>query len=263
VKKLFSNIASGFAEILTGDKGRAEVPEDRVEATVVESAEPSGVETLPAPCSSPELDVPAETQAEAVPEKAADSDAGSAEVQEHPANNGYPIKENIEQLAAEIVAVKETVYAISQVLTSVEARAAANDDGAATIREQQLIIKGYVEKVHELEDNTAFKNMVKPVLEDLFLLHDHIMSQRQSADEACRIALDAIDADLLAILDRQGIRMLQLKSSTLDTKYQMVVRADPVEPLRDNEVVGIVRDGFAMENEILRPQQVVVRKIKS
>ena len=139
----------------------------------------------------------------------------------------------------------------------------AGEARASTAHEQMLLIKGYVQRIRELEDNIVFKNVVRPVLEDLFLLHDHIASQRKSANESLCVVLDAIDADLLNILARQNVRLVPVTLTTLNTKYQKVVKTVPAEPLRDNEVVEIPRDGFADERDVLRPQEVVVRKLKS
>lgn len=101
---------------------------------------------------------------------------------------------------------------------------------------------------------------VKPLYLDLILLYDRIDSLKSENNN-----FDTVQDELLEILAKQNIDIIETKSDIFDLSLQKVVDTQIVRKKEsDSKVVKVVRNGFMCEDKILRAQEVVIGKyIKS
>lgn len=112
------------------------------------------------------------------------------------------------------------------------------------------------EELDAIKNNKDFQK-IKPLYLDLILFNDRI-ELLVSEDNT----LETIQEELLEILSRENIEVIEMESDILDLSLQKIVDTQIVEEEKYNsKVLQVVRDGFVYENnKVLRPQEVVVGK---
>ena len=81
--------------------------------------------------------------------------------------------------------------------------------------------------------------------------------------EAVLDRLDTLRIELLEILARRDVRLFDEKPAVLDRRLCRTVKTVLTpEPSEDNVVLSTVRDGFLWGEQILRPEEVVIKKYR-
>ena len=81
--------------------------------------------------------------------------------------------------------------------------------------------------------------------------------------EAVLDRLDTLRIELLEILARRDVRLFDEKLAVLDRRLCRTVKTVlTAEPSEDNAVLSTVRDGFLWGEQVLRPEEVVIKKYR-
>jgi molecular chaperone GrpE (heat shock protein) len=81
--------------------------------------------------------------------------------------------------------------------------------------------------------------------------------------EAVLDRLDTLRIELLEILARRDVRLFDEKPAVLDRRLCRTVKTVlTAEPSEDNVVFSTVRDGFLWGEQVLRPEEVVIKKYR-
>ncbi|KUG25441.1 hypothetical protein ASZ90_004735 [hydrocarbon metagenome] len=128
--------------------------------------------------------------------------------------------------------------------------------------------EGAFERLYgELEDlkKNSFFERSRPLFIDLILLFDRLENYRQTdIEESSKFThfLKSFSEELLEILCRQGIDVIA-SSKTFDPTIQRAIKIEITsEKEEGNKVSEVIRKGFRYFDNILRPEEVIVKKIK-
>jgi molecular chaperone GrpE len=83
---------------------------------------------------------------------------------------------------------------------------------------------------------------------------------QSSADGACADAFRAVLAQMEAILDRHGVRRIGTVGESFDPERHEALAVRPADGAPDRTVLEVARSGFAVDDTVLRPAQVVVSR---
>jgi molecular chaperone GrpE (heat shock protein) len=123
----------------------------------------------------------------------------------------------------------------------------------------------YVE-LDELKKNAAIEH-IKPLFLDLILLYDRMEHVHQEAaakaDDGTIVlgTLKSFTDELLEVLSRRDVWLMEILSSTLDYNHQRAIGVEDVtDPAQHQQVAKVVRRGFRLGSRVLRPEEVIVRR---
>lgn len=81
---------------------------------------------------------------------------------------------------------------------------------------------------------------------------------------AWRQGFEHIHKDLLAILNRHGLTVIDPLGETFDPKqHEPLGTAPTTDPSQDHQIVKVLKKGYALEDEIIRPAQVTVATLSN
>jgi molecular chaperone GrpE len=106
----------------------------------------------------------------------------------------------------------------------------------------------------------------KPLFMDLITLFDSILRIERQYES--QVGMEKVSDDfrylkdeLLETLYRYDVELIEEHPEKLDIGFQKPIkRVDTDDPSEDRTVVKVVREGFAREGMILRPQEIVVKR---
>jgi molecular chaperone GrpE len=107
----------------------------------------------------------------------------------------------------------------------------------------------------------------KAVLADLLDVVDNLdravdAARAAGADPALLQGVELVRAQFLAKLDGHGVRLLDAVGRPFDPALHEAATTVPVtDPAQDGVVVGVIRQGYAIRDEVLRPAVVAVAAI--
>ncbi|MBP1603952.1 MAG: grpE 1 [Acidobacteria bacterium] len=148
-----------------------------------------------------------------------------------------------------------------------EARVAAKDE------ELRATLARYREANAEFEQARArmrrdvakeVERGTKAVLADLLDVVDNLdraidAARAAGSDPALLQGVELVRAQFLAKLDGHGVRLLDAVGSPFDPALHEAATTVPVaDPAQDGVVVGVIRRGYAIRDEVLRPAVVAV-----
>ena len=116
----------------------------------------------------------------------------------------------------------------------------------------------------QYKENFIF-SALRPILADLILLYDNIgrMEQFATGDEAVQVICD-IREEIIEILYRQDVEEIPPTGKKLDRKLQRAVKTVPTQdPSEDGDVIEVMRQGFLRGSVLMRPQEVICKRIRS
>jgi len=152
-----------------------------------------------------------------------------------------------------------------------EARVAAKDE------ELRATLTRYREANAEFEQARArmrrdvakeVERGTKAVLADLLDVVDNLdravdAARAAGAGPALLQGMELVRAQFLAKLDGHGVRLLDAIGRPFDPALHEAVTTVPVtDPAQDGVVVGVIRQGYALRDEVLRPAVVAVAAIE-
>lgn len=110
---------------------------------------------------------------------------------------------------------------------------------------------------------------LRPLYIDLILLIDRMNSiYNTKIDSGCKSpelvdTLQTLSHEVLEILYRRGVELIVSTSTAFDPKIQQVVEIVPTDdPEEDSQIVEVLRHGFKYKDVILRPEEVVIKKVQ-
>lgn len=122
--------------------------------------------------------------------------------------------------------------------------------------------------MQESKQDAEFDRL-RPVFLDLILLFDRVENTVEllstgQINEEVRVAnlLGSIKDELLEILYRREVDLINGQSSTFDASIQRVVGTEPGGKDDDNLVTRLVRRGFKYRERVLRPEEVIIKKFR-
>ncbi len=109
------------------------------------------------------------------------------------------------------------------------------------------------EELDAMRYDKEFQKM-KPFYLNLISLYDRMISMKSKDD-----AVDTLSDELLEILKKQNIQIIEMQDDTLDLFMQKVIDIEIVDDVDlHSKVVKVLRDGFRYKNKLLRPQEVTI-----
>lgn len=122
------------------------------------------------------------------------------------------------------------------------------------------------QEMEELKQEQTF-NDLRPLYIDLILLIDRMEQIEFDLEEKglntpeIESILETLKNEMLEVLYRRGVEQIEHTPQYFDPKFQKVVDCEPtLNPEEDNLVVGIRRDGYKLNDTVLRPEEVVIKK---
>ncbi|MDY0152128.1 MAG: nucleotide exchange factor GrpE [Candidatus Cloacimonas sp.] len=114
------------------------------------------------------------------------------------------------------------------------------------------------EELDYLKRNRAFEDN-RSMFIDIALLIDRVSTASKESSEHCRCVLISIQEELLEILDRRDIEVMNEGSNVFDPRYQKAIRTEEVDDESlNNRIVRVLRPGYMFRDIVLRPQEVVL-----
>jgi molecular chaperone GrpE (heat shock protein) len=111
-------------------------------------------------------------------------------------------------------------------------------------------------------------SQLRPLYIDLILLIDRMNSiYNTKIDSGCKSpelvdTLQTLSHEVLEILYRRGVELIVSTSTTFDPKIQQVVEVvSTTDQEEDNQVVEVLRHGFKYKDVVLRPEEVIIKKV--
>jgi molecular chaperone GrpE (heat shock protein) len=121
-------------------------------------------------------------------------------------------------------------------------------------------------ELEDLKKNSAFEQ-ISPLYMDLILLFDRIENIRQDIDGSTtapspqKDVLKTLSDELLEILYRRGVELINTTDQTFDPSVQQAIGAQPTfSEVEKNQIDRVVRRGFRYRERIIRAEEVIIKK---
>ena len=139
------------------------------------------------------------------------------------------------------------------------------------LEEQEKRIQDLTTRLREAEECQTAKAIMEPVVAGVIQIFDTVWSAQQewkkqhpvNVDEWISNCLAALDGEIMAMLNRHGVVMIQDTTDVLNPGKQRVVRTEYPRQVQDGAVWALVRPGFYHNGRVARPEEVVVAKVKT
>lgn len=128
------------------------------------------------------------------------------------------------------------------------------------------LIKTVTTKLQQYEKDFIFEKFQKRVFLDIVQLFDRIEDVRKHANlpesEDFNVSLESFRTEILQILGRQGVRLIENPPKKFNTDFQEAIERKPTSnPEDDDVIIEVMNKGFMyQETVLLRPEMVVVEK---
>ena len=128
------------------------------------------------------------------------------------------------------------------------------------------LIKTVTTKLQQYEKDFIFEKFQKRVFLDIIQLFDRIEDVRKNAtlpeSEDFNKYLKSFQTEILQILRRQGVCLIENAPEKFDTNLQEAIKRKPTSnPEDDDVIIEVMNKGFMyQETVLLRPEMVVVEK---
>ena len=128
------------------------------------------------------------------------------------------------------------------------------------------LIKTVTTKLQQYEKDFIFEKFQKRVFLDIVQLFDRTEDVRKYAtlpeSEDFNVSLESFRTEILQILGRQGVRLIENASKRFNTDFQEAIGRKPTSnPEDDDVIIEVTKRGFMyQETVLLRPEMVVVEK---
>ena len=124
------------------------------------------------------------------------------------------------------------------------------------------------EELRTYKDNFLLQAQ-KPLFKDIILLFDGVrrtmraFEEQEEAPSKEQVAesLQHLQDEILEVLYRRDIELIEDHPDVLDIDFQKPIRRiETDDPSEDRKVDQVLREGFRMNDVVLRPQEVVVKR---
>lgn len=123
---------------------------------------------------------------------------------------------------------------------------------------KELAFERLYKELDEYKRKQSFEDN-RPLFIDLILLYDRLDIFKEETENSNLAVLDSIQEEVNEILLRRHIIQVKLVDNVFNPSLQRAVSREPVDSIDlDGTVVRILRNGFILENKVIRPQEVVL-----
>lgn len=158
--------------------------------------------------------------------------------------------------------------ALQRISTQLDALTGVVDARLSYDKAKEKAFERLYAELDSVKKNTALEN-IKPLLLDLILLYDRMEhAQRAAVDTEGTDGSTQVDMlksfidELLEVLSRREVRLMEVLASTFDCSQQRAIGAEEVtDPAQHEQIARVVRRGFHLGNSLLRPEDVIVRRL--
>jgi molecular chaperone GrpE (heat shock protein) len=209
-------------------------------------------------------------------------------MQELSAEAAAPLDERKgDRVSSGITALLSAVHSLGQRLESLEESVVRNFESIhfqkieaqlAAIRETESVNQKLFDSLHQelisYRDNFVRESLQKPVIRDLLVLFDDLNSiatqfEQAAASEECR-ALDVRGRDnirnmlyfLLEVLLRLEVHEIEERERVDLTLHRVIAFEATDQPEEEGLIVKRIRRGFIWRGSILRPEEVIARRVR-
>lgn len=157
--------------------------------------------------------------------------------------------------------VEELERLLAEKDKAIQAHANRYRESAAEFDQVRARLRRDVDK----EIERARRNLLADILEVVDNLDRAIVSARTAgtSDPALLKGVEMVRELLLARLLSYGVKPMPAEALPFDPQRHEAVSAIPVsDPAQDEHVMGVVRTGYAIGDEVLRPAAVVVGRLQ-
>jgi molecular chaperone GrpE (heat shock protein) len=276
MKRSLGDWTSGVTRFLTGSPGiapgaplqRRREPgnEEKVEEPL-DSTERDAVEAIPGTQKDRPLGTE-EAMAASARAQQTDAEAAPAEALQPSADMGE--QQTITPLpeAQPIERVLLLVADQSRVLRQIQEDTTALQSCHRLIEEQDALVKDLTTRCRHAEEREMTDAVSAPFLAETIQVFDTVWKARRDwtqerppdPDAWIRECLEAVESEILSMLERHGVSMLRDTTTLLNPAKQRVVGTQTPRLTRDGEVVSVVRPGFSRNGRVERPEEVVVAR---
>jgi len=172
-----------------------------------------------------------------------------------------PHIEDVEFEPEEETALTDKIKLLRQQLLAAQTEAKEYLDGWQRARADYANLQ----KTIATEKTRLAKQAKQALLLDLINLADTFELARsdetalRGVPTAWQQGFEHIHKDLLAILDRHGLTVINPLGETFDHKQHASLNTTPTtNPTQDQQIVKVLKKGYALAGEVIRPAQVTV-----
>ena len=134
--------------------------------------------------------------------------------------------------------------------------------------EDQVTIRRLTDNVRALESRTFREGIMKPLIlelislgESLAELREMLASGNNSVSSAAITMSEAVEESVADTLSRQGVTRMPVVGLALDKGRQRIIRVEQVSDVKEGELILVERDGYEWDGQVLRLQDVTLRKV--
>ena len=240
------DVVGDFENKDAGDGGSAPLP---IDAEVTEAAAQDEDEPVQVEADIPPHQIPTPS-----PTPVASS------VETAAANDGW-LRDQLEVMARQIEAQGSRLQTIEEVM-------AAADDTQRLLEEQETVIGDLTTRLRGAEECQMTNAIMDPIESGLIQIFTTVWKAEQTwkkqrpanIEEWTSNCLSTIGAELLAMLSRYGVEMIQDTTTVLSPGKQRAVGTQPARQIRDGEVISVVSPGFLKNGRVTHPEKVIVAR---
>ena len=178
--------------------------------------------------------------------------------------------ENNDWLRDQLVIMTRQIELQGNRLQKIEEAVGLAKDSRQLLEEQEELIQNLTTRLREAEEKQITLAIMEPVVSGLLEIFDTVWNAQQSwkqqrpanIDEWITNCLATIEGEIIAMLNRHGVVMIQDTTDVLNPGKQRVVRTEYPRQVQDGAVWARLRPGFYHNGRVVRPEEVVVAKVK-
>jgi molecular chaperone GrpE len=157
--------------------------------------------------------------------------------------------ENIEQLSAEIDALKKS-------LQESDSRTSEYKDNWLRSQAEFQNYRKRIERDNEMMYASMKGDIVKkvlPVLDDL-----ERALQNRSAEDSWASGIELIARKFQTILENEGVKKIEALGMEFDPNFHEAISHEPADGAHSGHVIGVVQNGYMIGDRVIRPALVRV-----
>lgn len=162
---------------------------------------------------------------------------------------GVVTSENVEQLSAEIEALKKQ-------LAQAESKTSEYKDSWLRSQAEFQNYRRRLERDHELNYISMKGDIIKkvlPVLDDL-----ERALQNRAADDPWANGIELVARKFQNILESEGLKKIEAVGTEFDPNFHEAISHEPANGVQSGHVIGVVQNGYMIGERVIRPAMVRV-----
>ncbi|RPJ21142.1 MAG: nucleotide exchange factor GrpE [Chloroflexi bacterium] len=162
---------------------------------------------------------------------------------------GVATSENVEQLSAEIEALKKQ-------LEEAESRASEHKDSWLRSQAEFQNYRKRIERDNEMKYVSMKGDIIKKVLPALDDLERALQNRR--AEDPWADGVELIARKLQNMLENEGVKKIQAVGAEFDPNFHEAISHEPADGVQSGYVIGVVQNGYMLGERVIRPAMVRV-----